>query len=163
MKVDKATRENPYRFDRCGLDDVFLIGIERHICPRCNAIYPIIPRIQELHTAIASVLSEKPGALTGQELRYLRRWIGVEAQVFADLLGLRPEHLSKVENNRLKLGAVAERLARVYAMTHKQQRAFDEISAKMQRIKGARTRAQLRRQCQFSGTHWKVEDEVKAA
>jgi DNA-binding transcriptional regulator YiaG len=163
MRVDKATHENPYQFDRCGLDDVYLIGIERHTCPKCNALYPIIPRIQELHTEIASILIEKASALTGQEIRYLRRWIGVEAQVFANLLGLRPEHLSKVENNRLKLGTAAERLVRIFAMTHKRERKFQDISRKVQGIKDARQRARLRRRCQFSGTRWKVEDEAQAA
>lgn len=165
MKVDTATRETPYQFDRCGLDNVFLVGIERHTCPECESVYPIIPRIQELHTAIASILIEKRTPLTGQEIRYLRRWIGVESQVFADLLGLRPEHLSKVENGRLPLGASAERLVRVYAMTYKKERKFRDISEKLgrvQRIKQERTRAQLRRRCQLSGTTWKVTEDVAA-
>jgi DNA-binding transcriptional regulator YiaG len=164
MRVDRATRENPYRFDRCGLDNVFLIGIERYVCPRCKAIYPMIPRIQELHAVIASILIEKSGSLTGQELRYLRKWIGVEAQVFADLLQVRPEHLSKVENGRIaKLGATADRLARVYAMTYKNGQEFQEIFERVQRAKKNRERAELRRQYHFSGKGWKAEQVADAA
>jgi DNA-binding transcriptional regulator YiaG len=163
MKVTKATRDNPYHFDRCGLDNVLLIGIELYGCPRCGAVYPMIPRIQELHKAIAGSLVEKPTALTGQEVRYLRRWIGIEAQAFAELLGVTPEHLSKVENNRLTLGGAADRLVRVYAMTHKQQAEFEAISESVKRIKDARARARLRRQYQYNGSRWRVESEAVAA
>jgi DNA-binding transcriptional regulator YiaG len=164
MKVDRATRENPYRFDRCGLENVFLIGIERHVCPRCKSIYPMIPRIQELHAVIAAILIEKSGPLTGEELRYLRKWIGVESKVFADLLQVRPEHLSKVENGRIaKLGATADRLARVYAMTYRNEQEFQEIVDRVQRVKKSREHGGLRRQYHFSGKGWKAEQAADAA
>ena len=167
MRVQKATHEKPYHFERCGLDNVFLAGIDLHICDRCNFAYPIIPRIQDLHRTIASILIEKRAALEGQEIRYLRKWIGMEAQAFAEILGLRPEHLSKVENGKLPLGAAAERLTRVYAMTYKQKMEFGEISERLprvQRTKDARTRrANLPHRCQFRGNRWRVEEEAKAA
>jgi DNA-binding transcriptional regulator YiaG len=167
MKVDQTNNDNPYRFEKCGLDNVCLVGIELHTCPRCKAVYPIIPRIQELHMAIASILIDKPVPLIGQEIRYLRRWMGVLSQDFAALLGFGPEHLSKVENGRVKLGAAGDRLVRVYAMTHRKQRAFDEISerlAKVKRIKTGRIRDTMLRRCQLlRGQTWRVVEAADAA
>jgi transcriptional regulator with XRE-family HTH domain len=111
--VDRmTTNAEPYRYRLSGLP-VGLVGIEVFHCPKCNAQSPIIPRLSELHQVIAGILVRKPAPLTGEEIRFLRKQIGLPAQL---LLGVSPAHLSRVENGyRSRLGAPADRLARVAA------------------------------------------------
>jgi len=161
MRTERVSNAAPYQFERCGLDNVYLVGIEVETCPQCGGIYPIIPKMQELHRAITSVLINKSMPLSGQEIRYLRRWMGVQSQEFASLLGFGPEHLSKVENDRVQLGAAGDRLVRVYAMTKRDRLAFEDICErldKVKRIKGSRAR--VHRRCHLQGENWKVETQA---
>jgi DNA-binding transcriptional regulator YiaG len=131
MVENKATVQNPYRYDLSGLSNVYLAGIVVRICPRCNAEVPVIPRIAELHREIARALVRKPAPLDGEEIRFLRKQAGFPAQKFATLLGVTPEHLSRVENGHItSLGTSTDRLARAIATL-----ASDETTAKEMLLK----------------------------
>lgn len=170
MLVERATNERPYRFERCGLDHVYLIGIEKHVCPRCRAVYPVVPKIQELHKVIASALVNKSAELTGPEIRYLRQWIGMQSQDFAQLLGFGPAHLSKVENGHAQLGAAGDRLVKLYAWSNINHIAFEEVSERFRRLKRLRASKGriLRRRFQIGSTIegdqvWKQQKERNVA
>lgn len=123
MEEREATKQVPYPYDLSGLNHVFLIGIVVYVCPHCHAQVPKIPRISELHQVIARTLAERPWPLLGEEIRFLRKQAGFPAQKFAALLSITPEHLSRVENGHTKkLGAQADKLARVVGTNGKQVR-----------------------------------------
>jgi transcriptional regulator with XRE-family HTH domain len=112
----KATPERPYRYDFSGLDNVFLVGIEVSECSRCRVEVPVIPRMGQLHKAIAKDLFLKKAPLTGKEVRYLRKIAGLPAKDFAALLGVNPSHLSRFENGKLKhLSLGLDKLVRTVA------------------------------------------------
>ena len=71
---------------------------------------------------IAKSLVDKPTLLTGEEIRYLRRWAGFAAKQFAALLGIDASHLSRVENGKTRhLGAPVDKLTRAMAMAASDQ------------------------------------------
>ena len=113
---EAATPESPYHFTASGLDSVYLAGIVVEKCKSCGATYPIIPRIEELHRTIASVLARKESLLAGDEVRFIRKVAGFPASKFAALLMIDPSTLSRVENGHQDLGAVSDKLARAVAM-----------------------------------------------
>ena len=118
MVERKATVKHPYTYDLSGLSNVRLVGITVYTCPRCGVTSPVIPRIEELHQVIARALVRKPSMLSGEEIRFLRKHAGFPAKKFAALLGVAPEHLSRVENgHRESLSASADRLVRAIATT----------------------------------------------
>jgi transcriptional regulator with XRE-family HTH domain len=117
-----ATLQKPYHYDLSGLKDVYLAGITVENCPKCQTEAPIIPRIAELHAVIAKSLVDKPALLTGEELRFLRKWAGFPAKQFAALLWIDASHLSRVENGKTRhLGAPVDKLARAMAMAASDQ------------------------------------------
>jgi len=114
MRERTATIERPYRYDLSGLDDVYLAGILVRHCPKGHGDSPVIPRIEDLHHRIAIWLIRRRGLLLGKEVRFLRKKIGFPAKKFAVLLGVSPEHLSRVENGKRKtLGHSSDRVARL--------------------------------------------------
>ncbi len=128
MRERKATRQKPYRYDLSGLSNVSLVGITMHTCPQCGGEVPVIPRIAELHDVLARSLIQKPTLLNGEEIRFLRKHEGFPAQKFAALLGITPEHLSRVENGHTSnLGTSADRLARAIATIAKDGEAAREV------------------------------------
>jgi hypothetical protein len=88
MVAKKATMAEPYRYQMSGLDNVFLASIDVRQCGKCGARVPVIPRIEQLHKAIARYLVFKKEMLSGKEIRFLRKNAGLAANQFAALLGL---------------------------------------------------------------------------
>ncbi len=112
-----ATLESPYHYRISGLKDIFLVGITIRKCMQCASESPIIPHITELHKVIAESLVDKPGLLTGEDLRYLRKYAGFSSKRFAVLIKVTASHLSRFENgNYGSLGKPADKLARAVAM-----------------------------------------------
>jgi putative zinc finger/helix-turn-helix YgiT family protein len=117
MVTRKATSERPYRYELSGLDSVLLIGLEVRECRKCRAQVPVIPRIAELHKAIAIDLALKKGLLAGKEVRFLRKNAGIAANQFAALIGVDPAHLSRVENGKTEsFSPATDKLARAIAI-----------------------------------------------
>lgn len=117
MVERKTTDDAPYHYVLSGLENVYLAGIVVRWCPKCKGESPVIPRIAELHRLIADTLIRQPTLLSGPEVRFLRKHVGFPAKEFAALLGVTPEHLSRVETGAIKtLGAQADSLARALAM-----------------------------------------------
>ena len=157
MQSRKTTEARPYRYDLCGLDTVFLVGITVHECAGCDVAVPEIPKVPELNQVIAEQVAKKPTLLTGREIRFLRNRAGLSAKAFAVLLDVTPAHLSRVENGHTaSLGGAADKLARVAVAEGDQVRTLLERLART-RLKAAARPAEMT----FKRTRrWKRFDEA---
>jgi transcriptional regulator with XRE-family HTH domain len=147
MEARRATPAHPYRYKLSGLKDLMLTGIDVLTCPKCQHESAIIPRVAELHTVIAAGLIHQPRPLRGDEIRFLRKHVGFPAKKFASLIGVSPEHLSRIENGHTKnLGKPTDRLVRTLAITAKEGRdarttllsIADDLAKKRKHVKRVR-------------------------
>lgn len=123
MEKRHATDAHPYVYKNSGLSAVMLSGIDVYRCPNCEVESPVIPEIAKLHESLAGEIVNKPRLLRGDEIRFLRKYAALPAQKFARLLGVRPEHLSRVENGHTKsFGKNTDRLIRAFTLTAKKGR-----------------------------------------
>ena len=109
----RATLEEPYHFVDSGLTTVYLVGIPYFRCS-CGSEVAEIPAIKQLMSLIARDLVQKEEALTGEEIRFLRKRLGEKAADFAKHVGIGAEHLSKLENGHLSAGESTDKLVRLY-------------------------------------------------
>lgn len=165
MVERKATGKAPYHYDVSGLSHVYLAGIVVQRCPRCRAESPAIPRIAELHQAIARALIHKPGVLHGEEIRFLRKHAGFPARQFAALLGIRPAHLSRVENGHtVSFGPPTDRLARAIATTaNGGEDAREMLLTMADNLERKGRKGALTPLFTLEQNHWRVAAEKKAA
>ncbi len=63
-----------------------------------------------------SALITKPYKLEGQDIRFLRKFLGLSSEAFAALLDVDKSHLSRVENGATPVSATADRLVRLVAL-----------------------------------------------
>jgi transcriptional regulator with XRE-family HTH domain len=120
MEKRHATREQPYCYRQSGLRELFLHGIDVYLCPKCNVEVPVIPRVAQLYATLADGIVKRTRLLRGDEIRFLRKHAGLPAQDFAQLIGVTPEHLSRVENGHTKsFGKNTDRLVRAFTLTAK--------------------------------------------
>jgi len=71
-----------------------------------------IPAVTQLLNLIAQDLIEKPNALTGDEVRFLRKRLGRKAKDFAKEIGIEPETLSRIENGHFPVSQQTDMLVR---------------------------------------------------
>ncbi len=106
-----------YNFSESGLKGVRLQGIERIVCGQCGNVDPIIPRLNELMRLLALAVIAKPYRLTGEEIRFLRKYLRMTGDEFGRLLHIDRTNLSKWENDEDKVGAQSDRLIRTIALS----------------------------------------------
>jgi DNA-binding transcriptional regulator YiaG len=98
LVVRRATAEEPYHFVGSGLGNVYLVGVEYRVDAQTGEQSAVIPSLPSLMEAIGKVLVEKHTALTGDELRFLRKRLRYASKMFAKLVGVSEEQYSRLEN-----------------------------------------------------------------
>jgi DNA-binding transcriptional regulator YiaG len=76
-----------------------------------------IPNIEGLHRQIAQSVTAKRGRLTGAEVRFLRKWLGLSGVDFAQHMGVSAETVSRWEQSANPIGTTADRLLRWLVVT----------------------------------------------
>ncbi len=92
------SRRQHHRYSESGLPHVVLQDVEVRRCPECASEFVSIPRIAQLHRAIALALITKRERLTPAEIRYLRKSLGWSQADFAKQLHVEPETANRWES-----------------------------------------------------------------
>ena len=108
-----ATNEAPFHFVDSGLDNVYLVGVRYFTSPSGRTVAEI-PAVNRLMSLIARDLLFSSGALRGQEIRFLRKRLGLKAAEFSKTLRITPETLSRIENQKQAASDQLDVLVRMY-------------------------------------------------
>lgn len=111
----KVARENVKYDGMMGLP-VVLANVEVRRCARCGEYEVVIPRLEELLGVLAGAVIRKPTRLTGDEVRFLRKYLGWSGADFARHMGTQPETVSRWEHGAV-IGPQADRLLRLMVAT----------------------------------------------
>jgi putative zinc finger/helix-turn-helix YgiT family protein len=106
------TREN-HLYNESGLPGITLLNVEVRHCAACGERSVVIPAVAQLHRAIAQAVVQKPSALTGDELRFLRKHLERSSKDFAEVVGARPETVTRWEKGDLPMPPQLDRLVRL--------------------------------------------------
>lgn len=149
MMRRKATAKNPYHYSFCGLPNVYLRGITVCVCEDCKGESPIIPALGRLHRVISHNVSTKPGRLTGTEIRFLRKGIGLSSKKLAAVFAISPETLSRKENSTSGklLSASEESLVRLMARRAAGSEKMREMVLELADLLGEELPKRPRRMC----------------
>lgn len=116
----EARTEN-YKYDACGLPNVVLRGIEVRHCLECGEREAQIQALAALHKFLALQLANKHERLTPQEIRFLRKHLGLSGADFAAKLGVDRATVSRYESleSPQPMGKQTERFLRLMVMVEK--------------------------------------------
>jgi DNA-binding transcriptional regulator YiaG len=95
---------------------VTLRNVEQIQCEKCGNVDVVIPRLAQLMRTIALAVIHKPYRLRGEEVRFLRKYLGMTGADFSALLKVDKTTLSKWENNEDPVGEQSDRLIRMVAL-----------------------------------------------
>lgn len=108
-------RHGMHRYDESGLSNVVLQGVGIVECGKCGNSDLILPRLAKIHQAIAAALANSPGRLTGEQLRFLRKHLGLSGDELGHYLHTDKTKISKWERGEDRIGPSNDRLIRLLA------------------------------------------------
>jgi putative zinc finger/helix-turn-helix YgiT family protein len=117
--AEMVTTVESYRYKGVGLPGVTLLGVEVSRCPACGEQEVAIPRIEELHRTIALSLIGKPSRLTPEEVRFLRKYLGLSGADFARMMHVDPSTVSRWERGDQVIGEVSDAFLRAQVLLRK--------------------------------------------
>jgi putative zinc finger/helix-turn-helix YgiT family protein len=115
-EADAKIVRGDYQYKESGLDNVVLRNIEFVTCPACGNVDPIIPRMTALHRVMAGAITRKPYRLSGNEIRFLRKYMHMTGERLANVMKVDKTTISKWENDQDPIGDQSDRLLRLIAL-----------------------------------------------
>lgn len=112
FRYRRAEGDRPYSYVVDGVR-MYLRGIRVMSCA-CGENADI-PRQAALHRLIASALIESGETLTGDHIRFLRKFCGFSSKDFAAKLGIEPETMSRIETGKQGVTGTVDQFVRMLA------------------------------------------------
>src|SRR5258708_28493318 len=114
--VQTIERVGRYRYQECGLDNVWLENCPMRVCLECNAEYPVLPDAIATAKMIAKLIVVLPYKLDGDVVLFLRNLLTFSSEQFATLLGTTRQAVSGWENKRHALSPLFDFRLRLVAV-----------------------------------------------
>ncbi len=102
-----------HHYKECGLGAVYLENVEVCNCRRCNEKIVRIPETPRLNLEIGEGILQKDSILAGDEIRFLRKNMGLKAVDLQNILGVNNATISRWERGKQKISPSHDRLLRV--------------------------------------------------
>jgi len=100
MRASRASKAKFYHYRECGLPNIFLEnGFKKIKTPYGEAVS--IESVEGLHKLIGDELVYKKPRLTGAELKFLRKELGLSQRVFGSLAGVQEQTVSLWERGEI--------------------------------------------------------------
>jgi transcriptional regulator with XRE-family HTH domain len=103
-----------YHYKACGLDNVILEGVDM-VQDDAGEKTVTIQAVGRLHKVIAAMVVQKPHALNGKELRFLRTEMGMTQAELANILRCESLTISRWERDENPINEAADALVRLLA------------------------------------------------
>jgi YgiT-type zinc finger domain-containing protein len=113
------------KFDESGLNNITLKGVTEFKCPNCGETYVNYGNLDQLHHLIAGHLIRRRGMLSPKEIRFLRKYMGYSSVMLAKLVGQKPEHISRLENDKTKITELFDHYIRMLVIQKFPDRNYD--------------------------------------
>jgi putative transcriptional regulator len=135
--VSKLIGDEPYHYQECGLDNVFIYGgFEVKQSPYGASV--AIHDLPGLHKCIAQCLIDKPSSLTGAEFRFLRTELDLSQSTMGRLCGREERSVRLWESSEEPVGEPANTLIRfVYTQRFDASANYEELSKHIQHLQHA--------------------------
>ena len=125
-----------HHYTECGLDDVYLLsGHDVHATPYGEGVS--IHDVDGLHRAIGRWLALEKKSLSGKEIRFLRKELGLTQERLADRLGTTCQTLARWEKDKVPIPGPADILLRVIYLSEMFGRADTKLGLRLRALEGA--------------------------
>lgn len=131
----RSESNQPYHYTECGLDNVFICGIKRHVDDHGEQILHI-SAINNLHKVIACGIVESSAGISGKELRFLRTMMGMTQEQLGGYVHHDAQSIARWEKGKSKIQETSDMIIRMLAVEKldlELHGSVEEMSAKCAR------------------------------
>lgn len=114
--------QEDYPYD--SLPGAIIKGVTVWRCQGCEEWEVELPRIASLNRALAGILLRKPARLTGDEMRFLRKYLGLSGADLARKMDVAPATVSRWEQGRTPISQNKDRFLRLMVATEQPVRNY---------------------------------------
>lgn len=108
-----ASSTKPHSLPDYGFD-LKVTGVSTAKCSDCGTEHAVVGNAHRFRESILEQILKRPGALTADEIVFIRKHLKLTGGKFASLVGVSREHVSHIEQGHApSLGTAADRLARL--------------------------------------------------
>jgi putative zinc finger/helix-turn-helix YgiT family protein len=129
----RRTIKDRYQYLESGLSNVVLDHMPVYECD-CGEQVVGLPNVERLHALIFEKLLTKGGRLRGEEIRFLRKWMGVKGVDFAKMVKVDPTTLSKWESGDQSISKEHDQLIRFAIVVTLGARAKQQMAEAFRKI-----------------------------
>ncbi len=131
--------------DDWGVKGAVLMGIEIIRCKQCQNDMPIIRGANRIMHTLAEAIVRKPYRLAGDEVRFLRKYIGATQDGFARLVHVDKTTISKWETGDDPVGIHSDLLIRLLTVLrqHDLKLTPDETAQLLESVREVRKRVRV--------------------
>lgn len=148
LRWSKSTSSKPYPFKDFGFR-LQVAGLSSATCRSCRTAHAAVGSVKRFRQAVLEEILQRPGALSADDIVFVRRTLGLTGGKFAALVGVSREHVSHIEQGHApSLGTSADRLARliVAARSDPSLKLLKRVLASLDEEIGTRSRRKAVRQ-----------------
>jgi DNA-binding transcriptional regulator YiaG len=126
--AEMRTEVRDHHFVESGLENVWIEGVTVHVCPNGHELLAI-PALGQVHRVLALAIISNGQRLTGPEVKYLRKYLGLSNQDFAKVMKVSESTASRWANGE-DMGGSAENLLRLLVRRGEKPEAYpvDELA-----------------------------------
>jgi putative zinc finger/helix-turn-helix YgiT family protein len=121
-------RKEIYHYKECGIDRVYLNNVKVRVCKKCDAKFPRLPRIMQVHKTLGEAIALQPSPLSGLDIRLLRKQLGLRTYEWASMIGITPKTLSQWESSEQLIENKSDALIRLLYLQIREEREGEIIS-----------------------------------
>ncbi len=122
IKAKKVT----VKYDASGLDYLSISGVDEYKCPKCGEVFRNYGNVEKLNGTIARYIATKKELLAGQEIRFIRKYLGFNTKMFAEnILKVDSSTLSRYENDKTDHGETLDNFIKYLALTKSPDRDYE--------------------------------------
>jgi transcriptional regulator with XRE-family HTH domain len=152
-------KDQPYRYLESGLDNVYIHGLVQYRCPSCDQPAAEIPKVKALHRLIARDIVCMREALSGDEVRFLRKELGMKGKEVADALAIEPETYSRWENGKQTVAPCHDRQLRLIYILNESEEEGRIIHRNIRKmISNMATLPSAHRKIDIAPAEWMMEE-----
>jgi len=151
----KIIKTKSYHYTESGLNNIYLHGILQYQCPNCGESGAEIPHVKDLHLLIGRDTICKGEFLSGDEVHFLRKELGLKSKDMAETLSLEKETYSRWENGKQKVSATVDKYLRlIYILnaSEKEGKVLHKNIRKM--LQGVAIRPPSSKKLELSPAEW---------
>lgn len=108
---------------------IYLAGVTEWTCKDCGEVYFDYPRMGELMNLVAKTVASQKRRLTGEEVGFLRSFVGLTMEELAEKCGVNKGTISRWESG--KLTAQADKIFRFVIVAENYRKQGFEVPAQL--------------------------------